>query len=216
MGELPAAGTSAKEFMEGWFPKAFAEAEIPEETRKVEVTLGVRLAGEGGGEWLLHLDRGQLRVEPGATEPAPFALIQTVEDWRGSLWESRGGIFGRQAALLFQPGAASRTVAAPGAGPGRPLTPAMIVQLQALSGSLRMVVAGGPGGDWKVEFKLGAGPVPAEPTTTITVSAEDAEAMDSGRLDPMQAFMQGRLQVAGDLGFLMQMQAVQMAAGAAS
>jgi putative sterol carrier protein len=49
-----------------------------------------------------------------------------------------------------------------------------------------------------------------EPTTTLTVSAEDAAAMERGELDPMQAFMAGRVLIAGDLALLMQMQAATM------
>ncbi len=52
------------------------------------------------------------------------------------------------------------------------------------------------------------------PTTTVSVSAADAAALERGELDPMQAFMAGRIQVAGDMTLLMQMQAIQMQAAA--
>jgi hypothetical protein len=214
MTELPAAGISAQEFMEGWFPKAFAEEELPEGTKQVELTLGVRLTGDGGGDWLFHLKRGELQVEASSIESAAFALIQSLEDWRSCLWGERGGAFGRQAALLFQPGAATRAAAASEGGSARPLSPVLIAQLQTLNGVLRMVVTGGERGDWKVDFKLGAGPVPEAPSTTVTVNAADAAAMERGQLDLGQAFVSGRLQVAGDLGFLLQMQAIQMQASA--
>ena len=87
--------------------------------------------------------------------------------------------------------------------------------MQALDGVIRMVVAGGEGGDWQVDFKLGPGAIPEEPTTTVTVTAADADAMAAGELDPMQAFMAGRIQVAGDMALMMQMQAIQMQAAAA-
>lgn len=212
MSTLPKPGTSAQEFMESWFPKAFAEAAIPEETRRIAVTLGVRLQGEGGGDWLLHLDHGALRVESAPVEAAPFALIQSLEDWRGCLWEGRGGVFGRQAALLFQPDAASRAAATAGVGPARALSPAILAQLQALKGTLRIVVSGADEGDWKVDFKLGEGPTSAEPSTLLSVNAEDAEAMGRGELDPIQAAMTGRLQVSGDMALLIQMQTIQMQA----
>jgi putative sterol carrier protein len=73
-----------------------------------------------------------------------------------------------------------------------------------------MVVSGGPGGDWKTNFKLGPGPIPTEPTTTVSISADDAAAMERGELDPMQAFMGGRIQIAGDMALMMQMQAAMM------
>ena len=90
------------------------------------------------------------------------------------------------------------------------MDPAALGRLQALRGMIRMVVAGGQGGDWKVNFKLGPGPIPPEPNTTVTISAEDASAMERGELDPMQAFMAGRIQIAGDMALMMQMQAATM------
>ncbi len=163
----------------------------------------MRLEGEGGGEWVLHLRGGGLEVRPGPRNEAAFTLVQSVADWRGALFEGRGGPFGRQAAGLFRPGEA--------AGSGPELTPAILDQLRALRGLIRMVVSG-PGGDWSVAFQLGPGDIPAEPTTTLTVSEEDAAAMERGELDPLQAFMAGRVRIAGDMALLMQMQAIQMQA----
>jgi putative sterol carrier protein len=86
--------------------------------------------------------------------------------------------------------------------------------MKTLDGVIRMVVSGGQGGEWKVDFKLGPGPIPEQPTTTITVTADDAAAMERGELDPMTAFMSGRMQVAGDMALMMQMQMIQMQAAA--
>ena len=36
--------------------------------------------------------------------------------------------------------------------------------------------------------------------------------MERGELDPLQAFMAGRVRIAGDMALLMQMQAIQMQA----
>jgi len=52
--------------------------------------------------------------------------------------------------------------------------------------------------------------VPADPTTTVTIAHADAEALGRGELDPMQAFMAGKIQIAGDMGLMMQMQAATM------
>lgn len=208
MSQLPPAGTSAKEFFETHVPRAYQAAEVPDEAKQLDLVLGVRLDGEGGGEWRIELKGGGLTVSPGSTEEAAFTVIQTVEDWRGALWEGRGGAFGKQSRALFEPGA--------GAGAAGAMPPSVLAQLQMLRGVIKMVVGGGPGGDWAVAFKLGPGPVPEQPTTTVTVTAEDAEALERGELDPMQAFMSGRIQIAGDMTLLMQMQAIQMQAAAAA
>jgi len=207
MAELPSSPVSPSHFFEEFLPSAFAEGEVPEDLRQVEAKLGVRLEGEGGGEWLLDLAQGALRVVPGSREEAVFTVVQTVDDWRGALWEGRGGFVGRQAAQLLQPGPRS---AGPG-GLGAP-GPAVLGQLAALQGVIRMVVAGGPGGDWRVDFKLGPGAIPEEPTTTLTIADADAAAIERGELDPLQAFMAGRIQIAGDMAFVMQMQALSMQA----
>ena len=206
MTSLPHSSTPPAESFEQWLPKAFAAAPVPEAAKGVEVRLGIRLDGAGGGEWVFHMDHGKLNITPGSAEACAFTLIQTVDDWRGCLWECRGGAFGKQAAAMFQPGTDSA-----GQGPGgRAMNPQAIERLGALRGVIRMVVAGGAGGDWKVDFKLGPGPVPAEPTTTVTVAHEDADAMGRGELDPMQAFMSGKIQIAGDMALMMQMQAASM------
>ena len=73
-----------------------------------------------------------------------------------------------------------------------------------------MVVSGGEGGDWAVGAKLGPGAIPEEPTSTISVSADDLAAMASGELNPLEAFMAGRIQLAGDVALVMQIQATLM------
>ena len=206
MSQLPPPGTSPAEFFERVIPRMFQSNPPPDEARQLDVKLGVRLEGEGGGEWSYHLKGGELSVSRGSTEDSAFTLVQSVADWRGALWEGRGGAFGKQSQALFTPGGGA-------AGPGA-MAPAALQQLQMLRGLIRMVVTGGPGGDWAVGFKLGPGPIPDPPTTTVTVAAADAEAMERGELDPMQAFMSGRIQIAGDMTLLMQMQAIQMQAQA--
>ena len=213
MPEFPPTPIAPAEFLEGWLPKAFAAAELPEDVKSADVALGICLEGEGGGEWVLRVEQGDLRIAAEPRAETAFTFVQSVEDWRGALWEGRGGAIGQGAAGLFKPGA---TPASGAGGMGGTPNLAALKQMRALDGVIRMVVTGGEGGDWAVAFKLGPGEIPAEPTTTVSVSAEDAAKMQSGELNPLEAFMAGRIQVAGDMALMMQMQAIQMQAAASA
>ncbi len=71
MAEFPPTPIAPAEFLEGWLPKAFAAAEVPEDVKSADVALGICLEGEGGGEWVvsdrreawLHSARGGSRVQ---------------------------------------------------------------------------------------------------------------------------------------------------------
>ena len=212
MAEFPSEPLSASEFFEAFLPRAFAETGLGETLAVLDVPLGVRLEGDGGGEWLLHVRSGCLRVEAGSRAAAAFSVVQSVEDWRGALWEGRGGAIGRHAAGIFRPGGGvdSRIgeLVAPSA--------AALAQMQGLSGLVRVAILGGEGGDWILGVMLGPGEIPAEATTTVSLRAEDADAMVRGDLAPLEALMGGRIQIAGDLTLLMQIQAIQMQVADAS
>jgi len=204
MPEFPATPVMPTELLEDYLPAAFAESGDRAGAEGLDVKLGVALLGEGGGEWIVHLGDGVMRVAAESRDDTSFTYVQSVDDWRGALWEGRGGAMGAQTSTLFRPGA--REAAAGGAAMGAAPTPAALEQLRSLDGLIRMVVTGGDGGDWSVGFRLGPGAIPEDATTTVTLSAEDAEAMGRGELNPMEAFMAGRIQVEGDVGFVMQLQ----------
>jgi len=217
MADFPSAPVAPGEFLEKWLPQAFAEADLPAEARQVEAQLGVQLDGDGGGEWVFEVKNGAMAVQSAPRGDTAFTVVQSVADWRGCLWEGRGGAIGKQAATLFRPGAGGAAQQPAQMGQlGGPPNPAALEQMRKLDGVIKMVVTGGEGGDWAVAFKLGPGPIPPEPTATLSLTAEDAAAMESGELDPMQAFMSGRILVTGDMTIVMQMQAIQMQAAAAA
>lgn len=210
MAEFPPHAIPPREFFEDWLPRAFEESDWPVLSAGVDVTLGVKLLGEEGGEWVFRIVEGGLEVRAEPRKEAPLSVVQPVEHWRGALWEGRGGAFGRQAAALFRPGALQEGGAAQ-ASPLAP-TPAALAALQRLQGLLRLRVTGEEAGDWHVDLKLGPGELPEEPTTTVEIERDDAVALERGELDPVQAFLSGRIRVLGDMGLVLQLQAVQMEA----
>lgn len=212
MAEFPSEPLGASEFFERFLPEAFAEAGLGGVLTALEVPLGVLLEGQGGGEWLLQVEGGRLRVEPGSRAAAAFTVVQSVADWRGALWEGRGGVIGRHAASVFRPGDGTASRIAELVTPSLAALP----QLRALSGLIRVALTGGEAGDWALGLMLGPGAIPAEPTTSVTLAAADVDAMVRGDLNPLEAFLGGRVQIAGDLTLLMQIQAIQMQAADAA
>jgi hypothetical protein len=207
--EFPPRPVPPTELLERWLPRAFAEADLPDDVRRSDMRLGLCLVGSGGGEWVLQVENGALQVSAASRDDTAFTFVQSVDDWRGALWEGRGGAIGRAAAGLFRPG---ERAAAANAGMGGAPPPAALEQMRSLDGLVRVVVKGGEGGDFAVGFKLGPGAIPAQPTATLSLDAADAAAMERGELDPLAAFMAGRIRVEGDMGLVMQMQAISMQA----
>jgi hypothetical protein len=208
--EFPPRPVPPAELLERWLPRAFAEADLPDDVRNSDMRLGLCLEGSGGGEWVLQVENGALQVKPASRDDTSFTFVQSVDDWRGALWEGRGGAIGQAAAGLFRPGL--RTAASGAAGMGGAPPPAALEQMRSLNGLVRVVVKGGQGGDFAVGFKLGPGAIPAQPSATLSLDAADAAAMERGELDPLAAFMAGRIRVEGDMGLVMQMQAISMQA----
>jgi putative sterol carrier protein len=65
-------------------------------------------------------------------------------------------------------------------------------------------------GAWKVDVQDGSGVTvtegAADAGTTITIAEDDFDRMVAGELNPMTAFMTGKLKVKGDMGAAMKLQ----------
>jgi len=212
MREFPRSPISPAELLEQYLPAAFAASTRPAYAADLSLALGVRLVGAGGGEWVLDLRGGDVRVRAGSRAQTAFTYSQSVEDWRGALWEGRGAALGRGAAALFHPGAPEVEAAVGLFGAG---VPAAIAALADLRGLVRASVTSDSGDDWCVDLQLGPGEIASAPTTELCVSAADADRMASGELKPIEAFMAGRVRILGDMGLLFQIQAAQMQAAEA-
>jgi putative sterol carrier protein len=77
--------------------------------------------------------------------------------------------------------------------------------------SILFDLSGAEGGQWsvdvadgKVNVNEGAGA--STPNATVRMTAEDFQAMSSGSLNPMMAFMTGKVKVEGDLNSVMKFQ----------
>lgn len=78
--------------------------------------------------------------------------------------------------------------------------------------SILFDLSGDKGGQWHVSIANGkvdvteGGSAPA--TATVRMSAEDFQAMSTGSLNPMMAFMTGKVKVEGDLNSVMKFQSL--------
>ncbi len=235
MTDFPASPLPPAEFFEQWLPQRFAAAELTPALREADLSLGVVLRGEGGGEWLLTIEDGALRVasggewlptiedgasrvasggewlptiEDGASRVAggarkgvPVTLVQGVAEWRGGLWEGRGGAFSARVSALFDP------VALAAALKDREkllLRDGPVSHLERVGAHVELRVTGAPGGDWSAGVLLGPGSI-ERPDARIVLTERDADALIEGRLDVVEALMGGKLQLEGDSGFLLKL-----------
>lgn len=79
-----------------------------------------------------------------------------------------------------------------------------------LNATIQLDLAGDGGGIWAVRIANGScdlveGGVDS-PTMTISMDAADFVAMQRGELQPMAAFMQGKIKLQGDMGLAMKFQ----------
>ena len=85
-------------------------------------------------------------------------------------------------------------------------------RLKGFSGVVLFDLSGESGGKWTVTFstegvKVEEGET-ATPDLTLSMDAQDFLALSKGELSPMNAFMQGKLKVSGDMSMAMRLQSI--------
>lgn len=212
---FPPHPVSPRVFFEEWLPALFASLEVDSAERAIELELGVILRGvaEGdeGGEWTLHFSAGELGVRPGRVDDCAITIIQRVEDWRSALWEGRPALIADAVAATFASGAAGPRLAADAA---RLENPDALKGLSQIQGLIEAIIASEEvdGEDWRIGIQIGPGPIPESPQATILLGVAQADAIRRGDLHPLEALMTGQLRLEGDLGLIIQLQAVAMTA----
>ncbi|MBW2273805.1 MAG: SCP2 sterol-binding domain-containing protein [Deltaproteobacteria bacterium] len=194
------------EFFEGFLGKALARVRLP---KRVQGPIGVVLRGRDGGEWSVHLGHTAARVEAGLDDALAFTWVQSVDDWRGALWEGRGGEGGKWAQLAFNPARVAQFAQE------RPLPnapSAAIGELARAAGLFELRITGAPGGDWAAAVQLGSGPVASKPDARLTLSDDDAVALAGGAVSPLEAFVKGRVHFDGDSSLLLKLPGLARAA----
>lgn len=186
-------------FFERYLAARLALARVPREIGECELALGLELTGPEGGEWLLELGGGAATLRSGQRSSAELSLIQSVEDFRGALWEARGAAL--RARVVEQLPGALVDLEAPSSGRDAARLRRAIAQLAGLDALLRLRITAGAGEAWVLDLRLGPGALPALPAATVTLPLDVAEALIAGGLRPLDALL--RIQVEGDYGLLL-------------
>lgn len=78
-----------------------------------------------------------------------------------------------------------------------------------VNAKIQFHITGNQGGDWvaSIQDKKLSVDKGTTPTPNLTLSADTADILNlvQGKLNPMQAFMQGKVQVKGDMGLAMRL-----------
>jgi hypothetical protein len=164
-------------------------AELAEKMLAVAFGLDVQVSGAGGGTFLLAVDEGRMRPRDESDPKRLLALSMTRADWEHLANE----IGPSPMALLGGISGANDFV----------LTPSRLEQLRQVEGSFRLQVTGDQ--EWGLAIHVGAGDVPPEPATRISIGSEEYRALRAGRLDLQGAFLTGKLTLEGDVEAAMQL-----------
>jgi hypothetical protein len=216
MSLFPADPVSCRAFIEDVVPALFAEAELDDVEQAMDLKVGVVLRaalGEGGpeadagGEWTLHFIEGELGIAEGRDDACEITIVQSVADWRAALWEGRPALVADGFDRIRESGPdVLRPQAPPGGGP----RPDPLKGISDLTGLIEGVIASEDGEDWRIGVQVGSGPLSETAQATIRLGAEQADAIRDGSLHPLEALITGQLQLDGDLGLILQLQAVAM------
>jgi putative sterol carrier protein len=175
-----------EQFFEQLLPMGFAAQRDAGVSAPRDFTMQYRISGAGGGEWFVSIADGQMSTRKGGGEAiVTFAL--SLDDWRDA-------VLARDGATL--------AVILPQNRPGRPDNSGRAKQLK---GTMAVELAREAKEPMKIEMTFNNA---ATPRTVMKMKLPDYVAMQEGRLNGQEAFMTGKLRVEGDMGFLMQIAAL--------
>ncbi len=190
MAEQPAVpeDVTPQQFFEQLLPMGFQAQAGAGGAAPGDFAINFTLTGNGGGVWHAAIKDGAMHVSQGAQD-ANLAVTLSVDDWRDAVLARNGASLG---------------IILPANRPGKPDNSG---RAKALKGTMALELARDGGEPFKVEMRFNAA---EQPRTTLRMAIVDYVGMQDGSQNGQMLFMQGKIKVEGDMGFLMQIAALNM------
>ncbi|MGH7788330.1 MAG: SCP2 sterol-binding domain-containing protein [Candidatus Binatia bacterium] len=189
MAEQPQVPDSVtpQQFFEELMPMGF-KAQADTGAAPQDFNVQFHLTGAGGGDWQVVIASGEMKVTPGSGD-ANLTVTLGVDDWRDAVLARNG---------------ASMALILPQNRPGKPDNSA---RARALKGIMALELSRPDKDPFKVELCFNNA---AAPKTLLRMTIADYAGMQDGSQNGQQLFMQGKIKVEGDMGFLMQIASLTM------
>ncbi len=191
----PPVGADPTAILEAWLPEVFSSTS--QKWEYISPALRLSLSGQGGGDWELRVEDGQLTVERvrrtlGARPADPDIWI------RMNAADFLAVPFPSDDLFDFLP-------------PNADLADLLFAQaqdmdlLEKLDGRIKFELEGRRRRRWSVDAAFGpAGMRAGQPRTTVSIDSGTCEKLAARVLTPLQALLAGRLHVDGDRVLAMQ------------
>ena len=164
----------------------------------------ITLTGDGGGQWTMGFVDNKLSITEDSAQNPPVQATTSVDDWRAL-------VAGSIATTIRE---ATGDVAV---DPSKLATlyksSTLVEQIKAYPGDLQVTLTADDGN--KHVFTLtfgGAAPKPDTPTANVGIQLGDLVAMLKGEMQPQEAFFMGKIEIGGDMNFVMGLFGVLMSA----
>jgi hypothetical protein len=181
------ADLSPAQFFTSYLPAEWARARTGQPPT-ADASFEVALDGDGGGTWTVSIVKGELTARDGAAASPPHLRVRmSTADFHAALQGEDGApdVFPHDLDL-------GRAIARiPSQGPGVPM----------LKGAITIGITGFHGRTWTVSLEAGG---VSAPSASVTVDADTVIALKQGKLDPASAFFGGKIQLGGDVAWIMQ------------
>ncbi|MFQ5418314.1 MAG: SCP2 sterol-binding domain-containing protein [Myxococcota bacterium] len=158
--------------------------------RAVNATICVEVAGDPPTRVFLDITDGVMAVAATPAHPPFLTVIQDAASFAGLVGETGESLTALLGAMA-------------GLGGDLKLTRKRVRDMEAVDGLIRFEVTGE--GGFVLLTQFGAGQRPAQPHATIRVDAEAYALLRHGRLDPQDAFLDGRIDAEGEMDKVMQL-----------